>query len=340
MEHFPFDKEFTHFQPIDALQRTDGDVSVHLLTRHVNYTAPVNDPWFLSTVPDKNDEFNIYYNPFPTGAIACVQQKQICNIAKGKCNVLTGGNPKDNFTSLALNKHQVSVMKRLGALRFFDVVRALGGPSLLATPFASGTISTGLPDNQWISEFATFFLTQTYGTALLSLGFVTGPSNPAVASSWTPASPEDEWMCQSQIAQRSDYASFAVLGLIIIFVVGGTIIFLNLALAPAVALFGRLRGHGISEWQLTSLFELQRIAFEGRNKGTWLPRYNQVPVTAKDDKFTTLSREDLSELQMSPTARSTGLDKPDTYSYMESEVPITYEAGSKTEERSAMLRDH
>jgi hypothetical protein len=54
--------------------------------------------------------------------------------------------------------------------------------------------------------------------------FVTGYENPQYNDFVTPATGDDAWMCQAQITRSSDYASFNVLYLVLILVIGGFVI--------------------------------------------------------------------------------------------------------------------
>lgn len=54
--------------------------------------------------------------------------------------------------------------------------------------------------------------------------FVTGYENPLYNNLVTPADGDDAWMCHAQITQSSDYASYNVVYIILILVIGGLVI--------------------------------------------------------------------------------------------------------------------
>jgi hypothetical protein len=83
---------------------------------------------------------------------------------------------------------------------------------------------------------------------------------------------EEQWMCQNQLVQRDDYASFSVLGVALILVIGGLIIVVQLMLNPVTNFYHR-RLHGGSDtekrrmpaFNAAHVLQIQRLAFEGQS---------------------------------------------------------------------------
>ena len=95
--------------------------------------------------------------------------------------------------------------------------------------------------------------------------YVTGFEDDKYNKYVTPPTEEDQWMCSNQIVQRKDYASFAVVCILTIFIVGGTLIATNLwidrlvrMLSPATA----LNQYRQASWELNELLELQAASAE------------------------------------------------------------------------------
>jgi hypothetical protein len=90
------------------------------------------------------------------------------------------------------------------------------------------TISRILELNNW-------FGTMMANLQLRSLQYATGPGSLRFFKYvHQPQSRDEQERCTHQIIRQNDFASFNVLGLAIIFVVGGLIIVLNLSLSTVV----------------------------------------------------------------------------------------------------------
>ena len=106
-----------------------------------------------------------------------------------------------------------------------------------------------------------------------------------------PDTDAETWMCGNQKIGRTDYTSFSVLGIALILAVGGAIVCLNLGLESLVRCSergvrrtqgGEASGKSL-EWTLDGTLQLQRMALEGRDIGTWERCTNDVPVTARGE---------------------------------------------------------
>ena len=121
------------------------------------------------------------------------------------------------------------------------------------------------------------------------LSFAAGLLNPIDNQYLVPASPEDEWMCTSQIMERDDYTSFSILGLVLIFVLGVLLMIINCSLDSVVRHIRSLRGSAIGNirnmtWRVNDTLHLQSIAYDTGDVAMW-KHHQRVPVTVDNDKF-------------------------------------------------------
>lgn len=159
---------------------------------------------------------------------------------------------------------------------------------MLAADYLSGWSSTPLPSNQWILELQNWFAIIFNNMQLEIAQYVMGYGNPDYVKYIQPPSSDETWMCTNQIVQRNDYASFSILGLVIIFTFGALFIIIDMSLTTLIK---RLRPDTRRsqdrklEWTLYELLQLQRMAYEGYGIGTWSGQTDLVPVTMFGEKF-------------------------------------------------------
>ena len=120
-----------------------------------------------------------------------------------------------------------------------------------------------------------------------SIEFKTGPADPAFNYYMHNATdPDKTWMCDEQIVRRDDYASSSILGLCIIFIIGGIIIILlNLASSLVWERWQARTSRGICrnlEWLHNGTLQLQRLALEDEGITSWsgTSRSNPIPFPA------------------------------------------------------------
>ena len=279
-----------------------------LLAQAVIFPEPVNDPWFLAQYSftqnasfaqiNGSDTATYYISADPLAVVGCTEQHQICNLnlphAKG-CTALSGLNRtsvQDTFEELSLNSRQRGIIRRLYDTFWTSflatVAENLGSRSMLAADYLSGWSSTPLPSNQWILELQNWFAIIFNNMQLEIAQYVMGYGNPDYVKYIQPPSSDETWMCTNQIVQRNDYASFSILGLVIIFTFGALFIIIDMSLTTLIK---RLRPDTRRsqdrklEWTLYELLQLQRMAYEGYGIGTWSGQTDLVPVTMFGEKF-------------------------------------------------------
>jgi hypothetical protein len=90
-------------------------------------------------------------------------------------------------------------------------------------------------------------------------------------------------LCHSQKARNTDGTlSFSVLGLGIIFGLGGFILLLWLVIEPLTGYVQKTTGRGITRgaaWERDGNLQMQRLLFEERGQGEWIGTSDSVPRT-------------------------------------------------------------
>lgn len=96
------------------------------------------------------------------------------------------------------------------------------------------------------------------------------------------------WMCDAQIVQRDDFASFSTLGIVLVFLLGAFLLFLDACLDQLIdAWYTRVhpaRSWKLQAWRASRNIQVQSQAFEAQGLGTW-DRTKIVPVTENDVEF-------------------------------------------------------
>ena len=256
--------------------------------------------------------------------VACAEQHQLRNVGTGATSPLGGSQiaTPAQAQELAFNEEQVAIFNRTFYHASYSILSAiaenLGGNDLLAVAYQSVTDSTILRENQWQLEFNHYFGIAMNTIQLWSLQYVLGPSHPEMNSYAVPATEGfAKDVCTNQIVRRTDFRSFSVLGLAIIFAFGFLFILANLTIRSIVENAqehtekGRYRN---AEWQANDFLQLQRMAYQHNNTGTWTGQRDMVPRTNPGEVFTlpesTAWNEDVPEVhgrdskRMSMFARS------------------------------------
>ena len=223
------------FLPIPQLRREDAQVTLLFLTNYAAYWSPVHDPFFETTGSDTIDGFTYYYYGFAATVLGCAEQYEICNpklpSAKdsSKTCIVISDPSQSSIPALAplkLNHRQRSTAIRLLSAfqptAIHEINHRQQGLNLLANNYVYELSVAGLPPDQWIKEINHWFGTMVNLLQLQSLSWIAGPNDPSRSRAEVVDIPEEErWMCDAQIMRRDDYASFSVLGLALILIVGG-----------------------------------------------------------------------------------------------------------------------
>jgi hypothetical protein len=282
------------------LQRSDADVSLLFLAQNVSYTGPIDDPWFYATSPvaligGQTETFYGTAPDSPVSVVGCIEQHQLCNPVNSQCTGLSGlsGVLHHKWDSLGFTERQIATYNRSFVTASDSILSAttqiLGAKHMLVQNHVGYGNAATLPSNQWILELGNWFGTMMTNLQLRSLQYATGPSSPRFFKYVRqPQTHDEQEMCTHQIIRQNDFASFNILGLAIIFIVGGLIIILNLTLSTIANKIQQAtpKGqHRIREWDINGTLKLQRIAFQ--NHGTMLQSGGtiQATVTTFQDTF-------------------------------------------------------
>jgi hypothetical protein len=280
------------FWPVPELNTTDGDITLYFLSSSTKYMTPINDPWFLAAQPYVDPERGnqtFYVGEWPVNIIGCINKIQTCIPATGKCTDLASTTTSASQWETALNlsgdlSRQAQIGDRLTWLYQGSLVPALGSGYLLAQEFFNGGLSSALPDNQWIMEFQNFFGIMLAQMQQSLIEFVAGPNDPRFDKYIQPPPANRMWMCTAQVVSRSGYLSFAVFPFALILILGACIIFLNLSIEDLLGCarhkFARISPS--SEWRLSSLLQLQRMAFHESGKVEWSQSQVNVPICGSE----------------------------------------------------------
>jgi len=274
------------FFPIAQLNRTDALVTLLFLVSNVAYLEPVDDPLFLAKTKVRKNGLTVYQATEPVAVLGCAEKYELCN--GERCMNFAGYQSltlSEKYSRLQFNAKQSSIADRilgpLSASSMFYRYLGQGEMPLLATGRIYNNVLQTLPSDQWIIEISRDYGGGLNDIQLQSLEFVAGPSDPADAEYTVELPDKYKWMCTNQIIRRDGYASFNILGLVIILAVGGCFIVLNLTLRN---IFGRVQQRFKSgqlrnaEWQDYELLQLHRLALQGQGISQWEGLDGDVPV--------------------------------------------------------------
>jgi len=298
------------WQPIEELLVPDADIGAYFIQmKDIRYLKPVTDLWFeaLDTTFSSEAEYGnqtSYYAARPIRALACIQQYQFCNpsLEEDKsCTLLNGIFEATRIASSTLfpqPKDSERFLWSLGAIRdmaggFNEFITWLKSGSLLASDYVSDIGQDGLPDNQWELELEHWFKFTMADLQRAVLDQATGPVIPeAMPFHSAPTSPAARAVCGSQKIRSDSYTSFNVLGLVLIFSIGGMIMLIAACLPSVTARMQRKKPFASIEWVTNDTLQLQRLAHEAVGAGQWQGAYDDYPRTRKGDLLAVLDISD------------------------------------------------
>ena len=284
----------SYFIPISQLNRTDADVTLAFLTNFAIYTEEVTDPFFNATNQTGPGQF---IAASPVAVMGCTEQHQLCDALTNTCSPFTGVGVLGNLEQfsgeqLVIARH---VFDAIDNNLLKDMVFYLGDDALQANfHLFSGSNSQAsgrLPSDQWIAEITAWHSYTMARMQKTMYDFAAGPSDPTFNQYITPQASKyrDTFdLCSNQKVRDSHYYSFSVLGLAITFLVGCSIVLLNLFLSTCVGWYQRATGKGIhryEHWNLDHSLQVQRMAYENAGMGRWKGKHSLVPVTGMGERF-------------------------------------------------------
>lgn len=291
------------FTTINSLKTGGGDVFACFLTNNAKYIGAVDDPWFSAHHNGNWTYHNLTISKKviwqsadePVSPLGCVIHHQFCNPNLDKeSNCTDWGSIGDMPTAiepLRYNAMQSAVQQRIYTAAWnvsLDILNNVGYEALNAST-GNFRFLMSLPKNQWTVEVNGF---QDLMMALIQrrmVSHVTGPSDPSSLQYMDNATtPEDKALCNNQVVVRNDYMSLSTFGIAMILAFGLLIILINLSLESIFSTIRKSRQKGTYRqvaWDLDQVLQLQRLAYEGQDKGTWIARADRVPITARGERF-------------------------------------------------------
>ena len=292
--------------PIDALSEQNVDLSIMFISSNsVQYIDKVVDPVFAASSLPPPDALGVqspYYSPDRwVTPVACAEVYQFCNPVNGVCSPI---GPYFSFfedveygwwPNNGLSKIQIETLQRIlwvgWRTNMYSATWTRGASALRALETLEGNLQPLLPSDQWTWELSNWFDASLARLQLDLTQYAVGPS--AVLPGMKVLNPDvntlAEAMCYSQLVKATQgTVSFSMLGIIIIFVVGGVIVVLSLTLDPLVGWYQVRYKKGIHRrlnWVSDSFFQLQRMAYEKSGMGEWDGHHDNVPVTKRVDTF-------------------------------------------------------
>jgi len=190
------------------------------------------------------------------------------------------------------------IQESLASASVWNIVDQLGDKALLASSYLSQQEffwSPGLSDNQWQIEVANWF---TIGLSQLQRFIISNYRKPIGVF------PDGYWedfpanaiaaqtFCKSQKVHNAQYTTLSVLGLALTFGLGGLIILCSILVPYVVpemqakhAAKKKRHSAGRDQWKADHFLQLQRIAFQAHDRGSWVGEEDFVPVTKSNSTF-------------------------------------------------------
>jgi hypothetical protein len=295
----PIDYSTDQWIPIPELIVTDGVVTILFLSSNdVSFVNKTTDPWYSAQTfrgfsPDDGSTPH-YIHDDAVRALGCIERLQLCNPnlpANSSCTPLTG-NSQAFQLGFQLWQDPTQQAYFNWSTLFINKVISPGIPTIVNT-IRMGVLQSRsklflgtqlfIPDNQWEVEMENFFKITLATLQRVVVDQATGPADPALLPTMAqPNITEQQKACAHQKIRSDSYTSINVLGLIIIFVVGGLIIITSFALPIIVRRIQQRQNlHSSLEWIVNDTLQLQRLAHEAVGAGIWQGTDGDFPTTAQ-----------------------------------------------------------
>jgi hypothetical protein len=286
------------WNPIPELLITDGDVTVLFLSSNdVSFINKTADPWYsaqtLQGDPPGSSWIPVYVHDDAVRALGCIERLQFCNPnlpANSSCTPLTGSSQAfqlgpqlwQDLTQQAYFNWSTSSIGSM-APGIDAIVSTIGAAVLQSRNTLISGSQSFIPDNQWELEAENLFKVALASLQRIVVDQATGPADPALLQILTrPNTTEQQKACANQKIRSDSYTSINVLGLGIIFVVGGLIIVTSFALPIIVRrIQQRQNSYSSLEWMVNDTLQLQRLAHEAIGAGIWQDTDGDFPTTAQ-----------------------------------------------------------
>jgi hypothetical protein len=239
------------WQALPEFRRLDGDTTlISVKPNSVRYSTQVYDPLFLATSPDNDGAFtglNTVYQPYyPVNIMGCIDQYTMCNPQTSKCSPPSAlADLQRNYKALDMNERQSATALRIVVLLLnantYSNTYATGDTALKASDKALGEVSTGLPDDQWITEIKGWFEIGLAKLQALTVQYVANTDNEAEIGFVGFPDIDDQLrqalldQCASQKVKSGDgLQNLSLTGIIVVAVLGGVLLIIGLLFHPAI----------------------------------------------------------------------------------------------------------
>lgn len=288
------------WQPIDDLAIENADVDlIFIASNAIRTKNPIDDPVFGSHWELETQAGYYYFADEYNVPIACTNTYRICDSnPTGRCTHSVGvrGITKAVNEQLDLNNMQLAIVYRISlALMVSSMasqVSARTSAAIRATDSVHNLIQTSLPADQWEVEVTSWFEASLARLQFLMQEYATGPAFVPEGSHVSRIGLGDDDasldMCYSQMINDTlGTTSFSILGLSIMFSIGGFIILLSLVIDTIIGWLQTLFRKGLTKkqaWLQDDKLQMQRVMLERAGLGTWESR-NGFPVTMNHEEF-------------------------------------------------------
>jgi hypothetical protein len=274
--------------PISELNRTNADLNLLFLLQGsaVQYSKPVNDPWFEAKSPKSvpyeyqpgHFRNGTAYNPdLSISTVGCAMQYQwYSNPGTGSvsiCTDLTGIEPSIRQARQLFNRDKqlvtlermIQTTKSVG--NFSKIILSIPGGFLLMNKYGYFRLAAPAHD-QWIQELSHLFGMMLTAMQIRNYRFAGGYHSVLDITPVIQTPPANTtWMCNAQIVRREDYQSLSVLGLALVCSIGSFVILTNLTLESIVGWYQKRynkRGFATQEWEMLQAETLQKQLYMGQ----------------------------------------------------------------------------
>ena len=315
---------------IPELTPPNSDISLFFLSSEgLFYTAEVDDPWYSAhhigktamsadsiTSGPKSKPVPFYNQDETASVMGCTSQFQICNPnAKDglQCSPLGGMTDLQNgYDALWGNETEDRklLMEWVYSILYsgflsIDAVVDIAGQSALSAAYGLGwSINGPLSDTQWEDEVILWHSASTASLQALFVDFANGPATLPTAISAPPTTKQGRAICINQRIVSTRYSSFSILGVGIIFGIGGALIVLDVMLESLLDWFQRKsvrHDYARLEWKSNATLQLQRLAYEEAGSGTWSRGTETVPTTRTGERLCTFNITNIQHPRLSGT---------------------------------------
>lgn len=278
-----------------------------LAPNSIEFTSPVDDPWFsahraayrtINSIPS-NVTLNQtwFYADSLVSVLGCTDQHQYCNPNNGKCTPLSGYTLTDSAQQdLGFNDYQTHTYSLIANPAFYyqpySIIKAQSVSALIASETVSETIQISLPSNQWTIEVSSWFATTLASLQRYPVDYASGPSDVDTAAGGEILMDHntiDESLCNNQkVHANGGYQNFSMLGLCIIIVIGAIIMTLSFVIETVTGFIQRRLRRGNErrvQWIMDSNLQLQRMLYESAGYGRWNGPLDSVPTLVRGEKL-------------------------------------------------------